>query len=145
MSGALKDRLKEAREALGMSTSQMAVRVGLRDRKSWERYETGENSPKADALSRLVGLGVSAQWILTGSGPMMGPPINDVGPAGPVDEALLEDVIGAVEQVLAERRASMAPDKKARLLKELYMMVIEEGLEEEAKRGLVLRMARLAS
>lgn len=70
MSGSLSQRLKEIRARFALSSALMAERVGLSDRKSWENYERGVSSPKADVLSRLVELGVDAHWLLTGQGQM---------------------------------------------------------------------------
>lgn len=70
MHGPLSQRLKEIRARLALSSALMAERVGLSDRKSWENYERGVSSPKADVLSRLVDLGIDARWLLTGQGQM---------------------------------------------------------------------------
>lgn len=68
MSETLQDRLKTVRQQLGCTSAEMAERVGLRDRKSWERYERGQNVPKADVLAAIIDLGFSADWLLTGQG-----------------------------------------------------------------------------
>lgn len=49
----------------------MALKVGLGGRKTWERYERGNNFPNGETLSRLASLGINANWLLTGMGPML--------------------------------------------------------------------------
>lgn len=90
MTESLKKRLQDVREHLGLNTSEMAVTVGLRDRKSWERYERGENTPKAEALSRLVDLGVDAHWLLSGNGAMLAEP-QKIGLGAEPDAVLEKD------------------------------------------------------
>ncbi|SIS77478.1 helix-turn-helix domain-containing protein [Phaeovulum vinaykumarii] len=64
----LGDRLAAAREAAGLSQSELAARLGVRARTlaSWEN-DTAE--PRANRLQMLSGmLGVSLVWLLTGEG-----------------------------------------------------------------------------
>jgi transcriptional regulator with XRE-family HTH domain len=92
MVSTLSQRLQEVRTLLGLSAHEMAARVGLRDRKSWERYERGETGPKAEVLTELADLGIDCHWILTGEGAMLRagteglttlPRIKSAGPGRP--------------------------------------------------------------
>ncbi|WP_184261697.1 helix-turn-helix domain-containing protein [Novispirillum itersonii] len=94
MTDSLKIRLRRIRHQAGLSASEMARHVGLKDRKSWENYERGQTTPKADVLTRLAQLGIDINWLLTGtmadsqtenpSPPAAGPyPSPESGPAGP--------------------------------------------------------------
>jgi transcriptional regulator with XRE-family HTH domain len=92
MASTLSQRLQEVRTLLGLSAHEMAARVGLRDRKSWERYERGETGPKAEVLTELADLGIDCHWILTGEGAMLRagteglttlPRIKSAGPGRP--------------------------------------------------------------
>lgn len=61
-------RIVEAREAHGLSTAQLARRLGVKTRtlSSWEH---GQSEPRANRLTTLAGvLGVSPLWLLTGVG-----------------------------------------------------------------------------
>ncbi|GEM_PF-4264859 len=66
------DRLREIREKMGLSVDAMAKKVGMKNRKSWEGYEKGANSPKADVLTILTEEGFNPYWILTGNGSIRG-------------------------------------------------------------------------
>lgn len=70
MTGEIADRMRAARAELGLSIAEMTARAGLRDRKTWERYERGETRPNSDTLSLLHDLGISVAWLVTGEGPM---------------------------------------------------------------------------
>lgn len=72
MASPLAERLKEARKSLGLNASEMADRVGLAARRSWESYERGQSTPKSEILEKLVELGFSPDWLLTGEGTMRG-------------------------------------------------------------------------
>lgn len=59
------NRLKAAREGLGLSQQVMAEHCGVTAR-SQRNYEAGERLPDADYLGRLVGLGIDVVFVLTG-------------------------------------------------------------------------------
>ena len=59
------DRLREAREGLGLSQQAFAERCGITAR-SQRNYESGERSPDAAYLAELVDLGVDVLYVLTG-------------------------------------------------------------------------------
>lgn len=80
---------------MGLTALEMADLVGLRDRKSWERYERGENSPKAEVLSRVAAAGINTNWLLTGQGSMRVaavPPSPEAHEAGPAVFRSAEDL-----------------------------------------------------
>lgn len=59
------DRLRQAREALGMSQQALAERCGVTAR-SQRNYESGERYPDAQYLAAIAGLGVNVHHVLTG-------------------------------------------------------------------------------
>ena len=60
-------RLKEARENKGMSTAEIANRIGVRLR-TYENWEDGKTEPRANRLQMLAGvLGVSLLWLIQGA------------------------------------------------------------------------------
>lgn len=61
----ISDRLREAREALGLSQQAMAERCGIVVR-SQRNYESGERSPDATYLAALAAIGADVTYILTG-------------------------------------------------------------------------------
>ena len=64
----LGDRLTAAREAQGLSASELARRLGVK-LKTVEAWENDTSEPRANKLQTLAGLlSVSIRWLLTGEG-----------------------------------------------------------------------------
>ncbi len=62
------ERMVSAREALGLSTAQLARRLGVQTR-TLSAWETGASEPRSNRLVNLAGvLEVSAAWLLGGDG-----------------------------------------------------------------------------
>ncbi|WP_368921827.1 helix-turn-helix domain-containing protein [Comamonas aquatica] len=91
------DRLKEARERLGLSQQALAEHCGITAR-SQRNYESGERLPDAAYLAQLVGLGVDLCYVLTG--------LHD--PAVPA--------LDAAEQVLLDSYRRCKPDGRQHLI-----------------------------
>ena len=75
--GTLSQRIVEAREATGLTTAQLAHRLGVRTATlaSWEQ---GKGDPRTNRLMMLAGLlSVSPTWLLCGRGTAP----NDTGDA----------------------------------------------------------------
>lgn len=82
------DRLAAARDAAGLSQTDLARRTGVRlsSIKSWEN---DQSEPRANTLQRVSGiLGVSLMWLLAGEGDGMAE--AQLGPAEEMRELLLE-------------------------------------------------------
>ncbi len=114
MSEGIPLRLMQTRKHLGLNAAEMADRVGLKDRKSWERYERDESSPKADVLSRLSSLGFDVNWVLTGEGQMLkgaAAPISHGSekPLTTIDKSLMQQIASAIETVWREENARLPP------------------------------------
>ncbi len=64
----LGDRLTAAREAQGLSTAELARRLGVK-LKTVEAWENDTSEPRANKLQMVAGLlSVSIRWLLTGEG-----------------------------------------------------------------------------
>lgn len=61
----LSDRIREAREALGLSQQAIAEMCGVTAR-SQRNYESGERMPDAAYLSAIAAAGADVRYILTG-------------------------------------------------------------------------------
>jgi transcriptional regulator with XRE-family HTH domain len=59
------DRLREAREVLGLSQQALAARCGITAR-SQRNYESGERLPDAGYLAAIAAAGADVLYILTG-------------------------------------------------------------------------------
>lgn len=224
------NRLRAIRAELGLSQKAMAQHFGLGE-SGWKDFELRDRAPKGEVLAKLVDMGFSSDWILTGEGEMrrVGDPVvagrlreirrlmegetlplsghaiaanpalpgvraelteiatreglfsgqrmeadrllelafadeaarmrriagetklfNAFGPStarpnvvdgsGPLDEDLLAWCVQALDEALAERRRTLAPDKKATAISLLYRL----GRAGEARdRRMVLRLLDL--
>lgn len=65
------DRLKRARQALGLTQGEIAEKVGAKQR-SWQEYEAEHSTPGSHVIAGMARLGFNTNWILTGQGSMAG-------------------------------------------------------------------------
>jgi transcriptional regulator with XRE-family HTH domain len=106
------DRMTGAREASGLSQSDLAKRMGVK-LKTVRAWENDQSEPRANKLQMLAGmLGVSIMWLLTGQGdgldgPEMAEPLSDDLSAlmaelrsMKVDQARMADRMGRLEKRL---------------------------------------------
>ena len=63
-------RLKKAREHLNISAAALAQATGV-NVNEYQDNESGDAAPKSAVLINLAGLGISGQWLLAGTGPMV--------------------------------------------------------------------------
>lgn len=63
-------RIKQARAALGLSQQALADAIGG-SKRGIQDNESGANAPASTLLRGIVALGVNANWLLTGDGPML--------------------------------------------------------------------------
>lgn len=90
----LGDRIAAAREAAGLSQTQLATRLGVRSR-TLRGWESDLSEPRANRLQMMAAmLGVSLRWLLSGEGEGVAPPLTE-------DEARDE----ALQGTLAELRS----------------------------------------
>ncbi|MGC9417468.1 MAG: helix-turn-helix domain-containing protein [Rhodovulum sp.] len=114
------DRLAGAREALGMTQTELAKRLGVK-LKTVRAWEEDLAEPRANKLQMLAGvLNVSMMWLLNGHGD---------GLDGPSEEAAIP---GDVRQVLTEIRQvktemGRLSDKLGILEKRLRQTLKEHG------------------
>lgn len=82
------DRLAAARDAAGLTQTDLARRTGVR-LNSIRSWENDQSEPRANTLQRVAGiLGVSIMWLLAGEGEGVSTP--EIGPAEDMRELLLE-------------------------------------------------------
>lgn len=114
------DRLTGAREAAGLSQSDLSKRLGVKV-KTIRGWENDQSEPRANKLNMLAGmLGVSIMWLLTGDGD---------GLEGPEDP---EDLPDDVTDLLGELRAmrveqARAAERLGRLEKRLRLALSHGG------------------
>ena len=109
------DRLAGAREAAGMSQSQLARTLGVK-KSSLASWEEDTAEPRANKLSMLSGLlNVSITWLLTGEGDgMTEPEVED-------DGLELGEYLAELRKIRASMRANA--ERAARLEKRMRRAV----------------------
>lgn len=156
MSEGLSQRLREVRLWAGLTASKMADSVGLKDRKSWERYERGETVPNAEVLARLADQDFDVNWIITGKGAMrQGLPESSVPPRvnipAPIptefeyDEEVLEQVARAISEVYREENARIQPMQLVQMAATWYgdlMRHFAPGEFDIALKGMLVGLRR---
>ena len=110
------DRLREEREALGLSQQALAERCGITAR-SQRNYESGERLPDAGYLAAIAAAGADVLYILTGqrTGGASAPPPPRAVTEG--DRILLDNFHAAPAQVQAGVKTTLgafAPGGSAR-------------------------------
>lgn len=68
--GRLGERLRQAREAAGLSQRELAERAGV-PYGSYRAYEAGKALPGAEALAGLASAGIRPSWLLVGAGSLL--------------------------------------------------------------------------
>jgi HTH-type transcriptional regulator, cell division transcriptional repressor len=97
------DRITWAREAAGLSSSDLARRLGVR-LTTVEAWENDRAEPRANRLQMMAGmLNVSLRWLLTGMGDGLDAPPRD-GVTSPDHRALLGDLVRLRDQTLGINR-----------------------------------------
>lgn len=113
------DRLAAGREALGMSQSDLARRLGVK-LKTLQAWEQDLSEPRANKLSMLSGvLNVSLPWLLTGEGQ---------GLDAPEDEApLTEDIAGLLTEMRQLKTMLSQAGEKLGGLEKRLRRALKEG------------------
>ena len=109
-------RVGRVRAHVGLSQTVMAQRVGLSLR-AYQNYERGEREiPVALVQALYAEFKIDPVWLLTGKGPM----ILETERAQHLDQALLDQVVAAVERFEADLKKPLSVEHKSRLIGLLY-------------------------
>ncbi len=117
--------MRAAREALGLTQDGLAQAVegskpGIRDN------EGGKNVPGGKVICGLVSLGINANWLLTGAGPML---LKDLEPAPPPPVKInIEALAEVIRSVHALAKPGETPEALSRKAARFYVYMIDEGL-----------------
>jgi transcriptional regulator with XRE-family HTH domain len=85
-------RMKVARESAGLSRPSFTTKFGGSVR-TLENNEGGRNEPGALMVSTFVSLGINANWLLTGKGPMLLADLVAPAPAGVNVDAMVQAIV----------------------------------------------------
>lgn len=64
-------RLKQARQSMDLTQKKAAEKASGMSLPSYKDYEAGKTMPGGEAIQGLTKLGINANWLLTGEGPML--------------------------------------------------------------------------
>lgn len=130
-------RIKERREALGLSQAALADRLGM-GQTSLAGYELGKTGLKLDQVQQFAdALGVNAAWLAFG----ISAPTHDVPGSDKLDRELVRRAIIAFDKLLIRKglsRANIEPERKAEMILAGYDLALLRGgpdsLESELER-----------
>jgi transcriptional regulator with XRE-family HTH domain len=112
-------RMRVAREFLGFSQQGLADELGV-SKRGIQDNETRNRVPGGDVINGFVYLGINANWLLTGDGPML---LADLAPK-PVQ--INVKALSAIIEGLAKAGAS--PEKLGSTAVRYYQDAIAQGL-----------------
>ncbi|SOZ12047.1 helix-turn-helix domain-containing protein [Cupriavidus taiwanensis] len=138
---AIGERLRAFRTHMGVSQDRLGQLIGGTKR-GVQDNENGRNAPQSKVIAGLVGLGLNANWLLTGDGPMLlsDLKVGQTAPASALDVELLEVVIEKLEAKIAAAGVRASPKKKAELAALLYDYIVETGKAEGPSVERILRL-----
>lgn len=136
-------RLRLAREALGYAQKRMAEAAGSKFR-SWQDYEADRKTPGSQVIAGLVRLGINANWVLIGEGPMMLADLQvavaheaHAAPHHILDQQLLSNMMTKLDELIEEAGEVWTPREKADVVAQAYKEEIEEGPLEDKRRDII--------
>ncbi len=118
---AIGERMKTARESLGLSRPEFVEIYGGSVR-TLENNERGRNEPGAATLSAFMALGVNANWLLTGEGPML---LAELARKEAQSPRINAEALSAILRGLLE--AGAPPAKACTAAVEFYQISIDRG------------------
>jgi|GEM_PF-1578137 len=121
----LAERLKEARNFLGISQQEMAKRLGI-SKPAWQGYELEKNEPGSSVIEGMVKIGFDANWLLTGKGTMK--PSTEDTPN--YNEDLLRAVIETSLSYWIKKENKLTPSEKADMITGVYAVAFGLNLSE---------------
>ncbi|MGZ8944334.1 MAG: helix-turn-helix domain-containing protein [Methylococcaceae bacterium] len=108
---------------------------------TFKKYEMDTRNPGAEAMEAFVNAGINANWLLTGTGPMLVADYSvTTAPAAAseltepmqiLDTNRLQLAIETIEEALTKHRRGLRPAKKAEAIKLAYQIYEEEDKEKD--------------
>lgn len=155
------ERLKAARAALELTQVEAALKFGL-PLGSLRKYESGPSIPGGEAIAGIVKAGISANWLLTGEGPMLMAELRAIqehrnllvhgrvaedrlpyGVTAEVDSLLLQQVADVFFGWMHEHRDKVRIDRSrwGAVIAVLYRVAAKSGKAEKSELEQVLSIA----
>jgi len=119
-------RFKISRESIGISPPELARKIGAASQ-TIRDYEDGRSIPGGAAIAGMSNLGINANWLLTGAGPMR---LSDLqapsSPPGALDPARLRLALTLSEDAARAAAQPMTSEQKADLVMTFYMRLTKQ-------------------
>ncbi|MCX7174159.1 MAG: helix-turn-helix transcriptional regulator [Proteobacteria bacterium] len=115
-------RMRLAREALGLSQQELASSVGG-SKRGIQDNEARNRVPGGEVIFGLVLLGINANWLLTGKGPML---LKDLSPT-PTPARINAAALGVMFEAAHMAHPNASISRKAALAAEFYALSVEDG------------------
>lgn len=132
-------RLKVAREKLRLTQDGLARAVGG-SKRGIQGNEALKQVPGGMVICGLVRLGINANWLLTGEGPMLLADLRQQAPVN-LDLERLRLALETAEEGLVAAKRALPPAKKADLVLAVYDLLEEPASTKER----VLKLVKLAA
>lgn len=125
-------RMRVAREHLGLTQSKLATQFGYSDR-TYQKNETGMNEAGICLTVAFAQLGINANWLLTGEGPML---LADLDRVREVEKEVLRQVSPPINDsalaailvgILQARGSNADPVSAVKQAVKFYHEAISEG------------------
>ncbi|WP_439560049.1 helix-turn-helix domain-containing protein [Roseinatronobacter sp.] len=114
------DRLTAAREAQGLTQSQLSGRLGIK-LQTLQGWENDRSEPRANKLQMVAGLlNVSMGWLLTGEGEGLADPVSP--------EDLAEDAQTLLKDLRAMRAETMRLANRMGKAEKRLRMILKETI-----------------
>ena len=136
-------RVKAARESLGMPQLAFAEVAGL-SRRGLQDLEAQKNVPSGATLAAMQGLGVSADWVLSGRGSPQLPKSSDLEDSQALRISFVKMASQLLREVLDEADADLTPAQAGEATV-LLAQLLEKGLPEADVRPLARRTVGMIS
>ncbi len=125
-------RLAAVRAKVDLSQEEFAEALGL-SKRAYIHYERGEREPPAGLFKAVYDLyGIDYLWLLSGTDP------EPQQAGAEVDFKLIVRIVEELERQLAALGRALKPEHKARVIRALYQLGLEQGgVTKEAVAGVV--------
>lgn len=114
--------MRAAREALGLSRPAFATECGGVTVRTLENNEGGVNEARACLVAAFVRLGINANWLLTGEGPML---LADLAP--PPARVNRGALAALLRGAIAITGQGMSVEAAADMAAEMYERALQNG------------------
>lgn len=128
---ALGERMKAAREALGLTQATFHEQYGYGSVRTYQKNEAGANEAGICLVGSFIRAGINANWLLTGDGPML---ISELSTMARVDMLVAErdELADSLQKALEKAwSAPQAPRINVDALAHAYAVTIQTAPKDE--------------